>query len=323
MIRVLSTGISSRWQDLGRPGLRHLGIAPNFPLDEVALRLCNILLQNPTSTPVIECFFPAVSLFFEQSSIICITGGDFDAQVNNVPVPTHQLIYVPKYSTLQFNQPKKGRCIYIGIKGGVAIQSWQGSATGSHYLDKHTISVVEKNQTFSLLQQVPASSNNVLFGRYFIANYVLYPSQQTVPIILHPNIPQTENFIQALTQNSFSLSNQFNRMGILLNPSVQLNWTLQMNYSVGVDMGAVQVLPNGKWMVLLSDHGITGGYPILGYIPKASLGNFMQHGSNALQFEVVSIDQAKAWRKQQLQMLNQINHSASIYLEQFLKKIVR
>jgi allophanate hydrolase subunit 2 len=41
--------------------------------------------------------------------------------------------------------------------------------------------------------------------------------------------------------------------------------------SEGVIPGAVQVTPNGQPIILLNDHGTTGGYPVIGTVVAADL----------------------------------------------------
>ena len=54
MLEVIRPGLQSTVQDLGRSGVRHLGIAQGGALDREALILANRLVGNPAGAAGIE-----------------------------------------------------------------------------------------------------------------------------------------------------------------------------------------------------------------------------------------------------------------------------
>ena len=75
-ILLETSGIMTTVQDLGRNGFRAFGVNPNGAMDNIAVRLINILLGNDENEAVIELHFPCPKLRFEQDAIIALGGGD-------------------------------------------------------------------------------------------------------------------------------------------------------------------------------------------------------------------------------------------------------
>ena len=114
-------------QDMGRYGWQHLGINPGGAMDKLSARIANILVGNDTDEAVIELHFPSAAFFFEQPSLIAISGADFSANVNGEGVPCMRPILVSKYSILQFHGIENGARAYLAVHGGLAIPRWLNS----------------------------------------------------------------------------------------------------------------------------------------------------------------------------------------------------
>ena len=114
-------------QDMGRYGCQHLGINPGGAMDKLSARVANILVGNDTNEAVIELHFPAAAFFFEQPSLIAISGADFSANLNGEEIPCMRPVMVSKYSILQFHGIKNGARAYLSVHGGLAIKPWLNS----------------------------------------------------------------------------------------------------------------------------------------------------------------------------------------------------
>src|SRR5678810_1507091 len=92
-----------------------------------AAAIANILVGNNTDGAVIEMHFPAPAIFFEEPTMIALSGADFSANINGTPIPLNHAVIINKNTTLQFLTPKnKSRC-YLAIKDGVKISKWLNS----------------------------------------------------------------------------------------------------------------------------------------------------------------------------------------------------
>jgi Allophanate hydrolase subunit 2 len=71
--------------------------------------------------------FPAPAIFFDQLTMISLSGADFSANINGMQIPLNHAVIINKNTTLQFLTPKnKSRC-YLAVKGGVKISKWLNS----------------------------------------------------------------------------------------------------------------------------------------------------------------------------------------------------
>lgn len=77
--------------------------------------------------------------------------------------------------------------------------------------------------------------------------------------------------LRTLAQGAYRVSPQSNRIGLrTLGPALDRARDGELP-SEGMVLGAVQVPPDGRPVVFLSDHPTTGGYPVIGVVPEGSL----------------------------------------------------
>ncbi|MCL4810209.1 MAG: hypothetical protein KJ062_20815, partial [Thermoanaerobaculia bacterium] len=69
MIHVLTPGLLTTVQDLGRPGLGALGVPPGGAADAHALRLGNLLLGNDEGAAALEATLEGPALLFESAAL--------------------------------------------------------------------------------------------------------------------------------------------------------------------------------------------------------------------------------------------------------------
>ena len=85
MLEILRPGIQTTVQDLGRNGLRHLGIAQNGALDAPALVLGNRLLGNAANLAALEITLGPVAIRFGRDGWFALTGADFATTLDGEP----------------------------------------------------------------------------------------------------------------------------------------------------------------------------------------------------------------------------------------------
>lgn len=115
-MRFIKRGILSKYHDLGKNGLRHLGVNPNGVMDRLSARILNIALQNNEDQPVLEMHFPAPELLFEEDCTIIIGGAEFLPTIDNQPIQNWKSILVKKGSVLRFKKVISGCRAYLAIK---------------------------------------------------------------------------------------------------------------------------------------------------------------------------------------------------------------
>ena len=94
------------------------------------------------------------------------------------------------------------------------------------------------------------------------------------------------------------------RMGLRLK-TINMYHKIERKQSIGVDEGIIQLPKNGLPIILMADGQITGGYPIIGFIPKYGLSLLSQINiGQKFKFELISLEKAK---KNNIKMLRGIN----------------
>ncbi len=269
-------------QDLGRNGFRALGINPNGAMDKIALRLINILLDNDENEAVLEIHFPAPKILFETDALIALGGADFSARIDETPIENWQTVWVEKGQTLSFSHKNWGNRLYLSGTGGFKIDDWLGSKS------------TNLKAKFGGFEGRKLEINNRLNSKFQIPNSKfqkhLKISQHFLPYFKNSNRIRiiegaefnlltplsSENFLN----QSFSISQNSDRMGFRLNGNPLYLLHEKELVSSAVTFGTIQLLPNGQMIILMADHQTTGGYPRIANVIAQDLPIIAQLGAN-------------------------------------------
>jgi urea carboxylase len=128
-IRVISGGTATTVQDWpGRQKLWAVGVPPSGPMDDQSFRLGNRLLGNPEGTAGLEATVTGPTLLFVAAARICLTGADFGATLDGVPVERGVAIDIAAGQTLALGRATDGGLRgYILIAGGLDIAPYLDS----------------------------------------------------------------------------------------------------------------------------------------------------------------------------------------------------
>ncbi len=126
-IRVISPGLATSVQDLGRPGYYHIGIPLSGAMDRLALRSANLLVGNDEGAAGLEAVFMGPELEFTQDRMVAVTGADLPPKVDGEPRESWTAFQVKAGQTLSFDFLKSGARAYIAISGGVDVPVVLGS----------------------------------------------------------------------------------------------------------------------------------------------------------------------------------------------------
>ena len=84
-IKVISPGLATTVQDLGRPGYYHVGIPLSGGMDRFALRAANMLVGNDERAAVLEAVFTGPELEFTGDATVAVTGAELPPKVDGEP----------------------------------------------------------------------------------------------------------------------------------------------------------------------------------------------------------------------------------------------
>lgn len=254
MVNVLSAGMFTSIQDLGRKGNAHFGVSRAGVMDENAARWANYLLQNTPDSAVLELTFGGCKLEFLADSCICITGADFSATLDGEAIPLYKPIVVKEHSILSFGKRKFGVRTYIAVVGGFRTPSVLGS--------RSFFKGITPNTTIQKGDILPYENHNCSYKTTHSSIKIdsSYFTNETIFCTPGPEFGLLSKMQQSfLTATPFTISGNNNRMGYQLNELLENDFTSMLTSAVLP--GTVQLTPSGKLIVLMRDCQVTGGYP--------------------------------------------------------------
>lgn len=260
-------------QDLGRYGWQHLGVNPGGAMDKLSAQIANILVGNEKYEAVIESHFPAAAFFFEQPSLIAVTGADFSATVNGEEIPCMRPVLVSKYSILQFHSIISGARAYIAVHGGLNVEPWLNSfstnlkaGVGGYHgrvLQKDDEIAFRTDTDFSQLlakkefEILPWKADDD-WGHIHGREIFVLPGHEWDRL--------GDQSKGSFFERPFVITNYSDRMGYRLKGEPLSTTNSEEVISSAVSFGTVQLLPDGQLIVLMADHQTTGGYPRLAHV---------------------------------------------------------
>ncbi|MEN8125505.1 MAG: allophanate hydrolase subunit 2 family protein, partial [Bacteroidota bacterium] len=117
-ILILSSGMYTSIQDLGRKGKRCYGVPISGVMDKYSAILANNLLNNDEELPVMEMTIMGPKIYFEDHTLFAITGADMSPMLNGEPIQMNFMYAVKLGDILSFGKLKYGSRSYLSVKGG-------------------------------------------------------------------------------------------------------------------------------------------------------------------------------------------------------------
>jgi antagonist of KipI len=313
MIIFESAGMSCL-QDLGRPGLQHLGVSESGAMDQFAARVANALLANSVHAPVIEITLSGTKICISKPQWFALSGADLGAELNGEIVPLCQPFFIEANSILQFKRIKSGCRAYLAVQGGFAgdeilgsvatdVRSGLGGFQGRWF---------QKGDQLGFRQSTQTKIQNVHWHTRFAhpdfrANEPLYFITGSHWSLLSDK--QQAHF----QQQAWRVSAQSDRMGIRLEYALSGEHFTQSQLSSAVAFGSIQLPPDNCPIILTADRQSTGGYPLIGTIASISHARLAQcKPGDTLNFMALSLEQAQsllAQRELEFQRWQQHLHS--------------
>lgn len=327
-LRIIKAGVQDTVQDMGRYGWQYLGVNPGGAMDRLSARLANILVGNDDTEAVIEIHFPASVFFFEQPSLISISGSDFAATVNGEEVPLLRPVLVSKFSILQFHHIVKGARAYLAIHGGLDVPVWLGSRSTHLKVGAGGLRgrILQKDDEIPIRK--PVDFCPLLGKKEFEilpwktdANWGDDTHRREILVMPGKEWHQLDEASkEQFFDQAYLISNHSDRMGYRLKSGALQRSTGEEMVSAAVTFGTVQLLPDGQLIVLMADHQTTGGYPRIAHVITAHLPRLAQMKHPDL-FIFRFTDQVTAEQllvKQQQHLL-QLQNACKFKLEELLQ----
>jgi len=269
MIEVLSTGLYTTVQDMGRYGYRKYGVPLSGVMDGYSAKLANQLLGNPKDCAVLEITLTGPVLIFREETQIVITGAGFTPTLNNQEIFLNMPVEVPMDSKLIFGLPAYGFRGYLAVAGGFKLEKVLGSC--SFYKGITKVSHLQKG---AVLEINASGKSNIKTN----ASVRVKKDHFTAEILEVLKGPEFEKLSKAnrhkLKDFIFTVTSQNNRMAYLLEASTKMS--AKEIITAPVQPGTVQITPSGKIMVLMRDAQTTGGYARILQLTEKSINRLAQ-----------------------------------------------
>ena len=273
MIEVLETGLQATVQDLGRPGLGHLGVPQAGAADPFSLRLANRLVGNDEGDAAIEVLLGGLVVRFVVACSFAVSGAPCPLSLDGRAIGVNSWAHARAGQTLRLRPPSHGLRSYLAVAGGIDVPRVLGSRS---------------TDTLSGLGPSPLRSG-VLLGRGAGAagpgaavDVVVSPTvsaARTIEVRLRLG-PRDDMFgaeqVAQLWARTWRVSPETDRVAARLEgPALLVTGAGQLP-TEGLALGSVQVPPSGQPIVHLANHPPTGGYPVVGVVDRVDVARIAQ-----------------------------------------------
>ncbi|RFC68953.1 MULTISPECIES: biotin-dependent carboxyltransferase family protein [Mesorhizobium] len=305
-VKVISPGLSTSVQDLGRPGYYHLGIPEGGGMDRFATTIANLLVGNEPGAALLEATFMGPELEFEQPAVVAVTGGDLPPKVNGVEQPGWESFAVKAGDKLSFGYLKSGARAYIAISGGIDVPLVLGSRT------TYVLGALGgfEGRVLKAGDVLPLGKGSGKAGRSLPASY---HRQVTAPVELRmvPGLYWhriTEAAGKRFFEDTWKVAPEADRIGYRFRGGTPLEFVpREPPFGAGSDpsnivdacypYGSVQVPSGTEPIVLHRDAVSGGGYMMLGVVISADMDLIAQlQPHTPARFAPVTLEQALAAR---------------------------
>lgn len=311
MIKVLRPGLMTTVQDLGRTGYQKYGVITSGAMDPLAHRIANLLVGNSGNEAALEITLVGPAIQFEEDTLIAITGADLSPTIDGEQVRAWRPVLVKRGACLDFKYAQKGCRAYLAIAGGIDIPIVMGSQ--STYLrakvggykgralkagDRLSVGSSSALSKQTLKQLAFQCGNKPFAESRWAASENLYPSLEKRRSVRAMKGLQFHWFQTAsqtgFFENPFYVTSESDRMGYRLKgPALQLKQAKDM-ISEAINIGSIQVPPDGNPIILLADRQSIGGYPKIGQIASIDLPLVAQtKPGEQISFTEISLEKAQ------------------------------
>ena len=283
MIEVLSGGLYTSIQDLGRFGFRRNGVPLSGVMDSYSARLANRLLGNSNQEAVMEITQIGPILHFKKKTEIAITGAGFSSTLNNHEIPLNTRTFVPENSILKFGLPDYGLRAYLSVLGGFN----SGNKLGS-YSQYSRITEKERIEKGDILS-ISSSEGIPIKTTASVKVSRLHFSSNTIEVFTGPDYHLLPKTIQKqILEAKLTVGSESNRMAYMMKGWER--FSAKEIITAPVQPGTIQLTPSGQCLVLMRDAQTTGGYARVLQLTKNSINRLSQkQAGTTLGFKLVDL----------------------------------
>jgi biotin-dependent carboxylase-like uncharacterized protein len=295
-LRVLAAGPGATIQDGGRYGYLRYGVTTAGPMDWAAFRTANFALGNDDGAAAIEISIGGISVICEDEPLrVAFAGGAFTWRRDGALLPRAARLVLRPGESLSAQAGRLGAWTYLAVEAGFDTPVEMGSRA-THV--RSGIGGVE-GRMLRGGDVLPAAARAASPGAWSEAELDapwLGRKTQVFGVVLGPQ----DDYFSAETlatffSESFTLTTIADRMAYRFAGPPIAHARGYNIVSDGIALGAIQIAGDGAPLILMADRQPTGGYPKLGHVIRADIGELAQMRPGApCRFSVISVDEARA-----------------------------
>jgi KipI family sensor histidine kinase inhibitor len=268
-LEILSPGMQTTFQDLGRVGFTSMGVSLSGALDPVSLRSANRLVGNASGEAALEVVAGGLQVRAHGPQVVAVTGAAVPLTIvrtdgSRRSAPLHTALALDDGDELHVGMATAGVRAYLAVRGGFT----EAPVLGSLATD-----------ALSAVGPAPVAAGRFLGTRPVVGTPSVTieetpdralprAGEETVlDVVLGPRTDWlSADAVAALTGQAWDVTPQSNRVGVrLAGTPIERERTDELP-SEGCVAGALQIPPNGQPVLFLADHPLTGGYPVIGAV---------------------------------------------------------
>lgn len=279
MIEVADAGALTSVQTArGRPGWCHLGVPVGGAADPWSARLANRLVGNPDDAALLEITMLGPSLRFGAATSVALTGAAFETTLDGLPLPLNVGRHVRPGSLLRIG-PGDGARGYLAFGGGIEVEPVLGSSstdlrTGFGGHDGRALRAGDR-------LRFGASSGGM-------RRWLGHAPDGPIRIVAGAH-----EGLDRLIGRAWIVGADADRTGIRLDGDSIVADAPEVA-SMGLPLGAIQVPPDGRPIVMLADRPVTGGYPVPACVIRADISRVARlRPGDSVTFASVSMEEAR------------------------------
>jgi biotin-dependent carboxylase-like uncharacterized protein len=278
-------------QDLGRPGHAHLGVAPSGAADRAALQAANRAVGNPPGLACLEITLGSAAFHCRGDTrdaiVVAVAGAAVPLTVQRASGEVfegapEQPIALGAGDGMKLGYPARGLRSYLAVRGGIEAPRLLGSASrdtlaalGPAPVTKGAMLAVARAQVSGADPDLGGDAAAAVGGGSDRSRCVVPPlpaSGDTVvlDVVAGPRADLfTDAALATLCDQVWQVTPQSSRVGLRLRglqPLARRDATELP--SEGMVRGAIQVPHDGQPVLLLADHPLTGGYPVIAVVAE-------------------------------------------------------
>jgi biotin-dependent carboxylase-like uncharacterized protein len=281
-IKVIKPGLATSVQDCGREGYYHLGIPPSGAMDQYAMKMANLLVNNDEGNAVLECSLLGPELVFESDAMVAACGARMQPKLDGDTMPLDTAFKVKAGQTLSFSYPTAGARLYLAVAGGIDVPIVLGSRS------TYTLGALGGYQGRRL-----AAGDELAIGK------VKRPAREgnSAPAELIPVINKdtplriipgmyihrlTDNAVERFYEDTWTVGSEADRIGYRFKGGRAMTFNERVQpFGAGSDpsnivdacypIGSIQI-PAGKEPIVLHRDAVSGGgYATIGTVISADM----------------------------------------------------